>query len=95
MIDKAKAVELARTYVSKLSVGGRTDVVLREDRTIERPFGWVFFYESGKYLETGDEHFAALGNSPLFVDRRDGSLHVAGTARRIIYYIERYEAENP
>ena len=44
-------------------------------------FGWVFFYNSKKYLETGEIRFALAGNAPLIVDALDGSLHVTGTAQ--------------
>lgn len=91
MIDKRTAEGIAKSYVSKVRIGRRQDAVLNTQRTLEKSFGWVFFYDSKKYLDTRDYHFRALGNSPLIVDRADGSLHVTGTARPVEYYIAEYE----
>jgi immunity protein 35 of polymorphic toxin system len=91
MIDKRAAEEIANSYLSKVRIGQRQDATLDTQRTLEQSFGWVFFYESKKYLDTGDYHFRALGNSPFIVDRSDGSVHVTATARPIEYYIAEYE----
>jgi len=93
MIEKETAVANARMFISALRVAGGNDLVLLEDKTIERSFGWVFFYDSRKFLDTHDRLHALLGNAPLIVDRRDGSVHLTGTARPIQFYIERYETQ--
>jgi Immunity protein 35 len=56
----------------------------------EHDFGWVFFHSTKEYLETNDFNFALAGNSPVIVDRNDGSIHVTGTAFPIEYYIAEY-----
>lgn len=94
MIEKNIAVASARSFISALQVEGGNDLVLLEERTIEKSFGWVFFYDSRKFLETRDPLQALLGNAPLIVDRRDGSVHLTGTGRPIEFYIERYEVEH-
>ncbi|MBN8228924.1 hypothetical protein JYK02_15550 [Corallococcus macrosporus] len=63
-----------------------------EERTIEREFGWVFFYSSKRYVETGDPAFAVGGNAPLIVDRVTGDIHVTGSAYPVEHYIALYEA---
>lgn len=92
MIDKATAADLARAVISRMTVGRRHDLVLQEDRTIDTSFGWVFFYDSRRYLESGDFRLRAIGNSPLIVDRRNATVHLTGTAHPIEYYVKRYEA---
>ena len=47
-------------------------------QVIERPFGWVFWYNSKKFVETGDERQALLGNHPVLVDRFDCTFHRTG-----------------
>jgi len=93
MIDKAAATAIARDFVARLPVRSNIDLVLQPEATIERDFGWVFFYNSKKYFETRDFRDAALGNAPLIVDRDDGSVHLTGTAEPVETYIERYERD--
>ncbi len=44
------------------------ELVLLDARTITRSYGWIFFWQSKKFLETGDTAYAIAGNGPLFVD---------------------------
>lgn len=92
MIDKDTARRLAAENLQegRQTADGITPVIL-DDKTIERDFGWVFFYESREYLDTGQFGFRMLGNAPIIIDRRDGSLHVTGTAQPVEHYIAAYE----
>jgi immunity protein 35 of polymorphic toxin system len=93
IIDKAAATAIARDFLSRLQVRANIDLALQPDSTIERDFGWVFFYNSTKYLETKNFRDAVAGNAPLIVDRDDGSVHLTGTADPVETYIERYERD--
>lgn len=53
-------------------------------------FGWVFYYTSKEYHETKNIRHMLLGNSPYLVDKKDGSIHVTGTAHPTMYYIDKY-----
>ena len=66
------------------------EVALIEDATISGDFGWVFFYQSKKYLESQDFSDRLAGNAPIIISKLDGSLHVTGTGRPIEYYIENF-----
>ena len=68
-----------------------TRFVICDQFTRERPFGWVFCYQSEQYLKTKDPKYLLAGNAPLIVDRADGSVHVTGTARTLDEYIAEYE----
>lgn len=74
---------------------GRQDDVLElailEDQTIEAEFGWVFFYQSKSYIESGDLNDALVGNAPILVSRLDGRVHETGTAEPIEVYIENFK----
>lgn len=89
MIEKDAAA--AKSYIGSIKVHGGNDLVLLEDKTIERPFGWVFFYDSKKYLETGDYRDIVLGNAPIIVDRRDGSVYATVAGRPLDYHVAEYE----
>jgi hypothetical protein len=89
-LDQAKALvvtELAR-YPSDL-----TDLVVIDGSTIERDWGWVFFYSSARYLRTNDFRYALAGNAPFIVNRHTGEVRTTGTAAPIESYIEDYERE--
>ena len=66
-------------------------LVILDEHTIADDFGWVFFYESKAYLDTGNSSKALAGNGPLLVSRLDGSVHVTGTSRPIEFYIENFK----
>ena len=52
-------------------------IVVRVD---EHELGWVVFYTSRRYHETGDFRLAIAGNAPYLVSREDGALFETGTA---------------
>ncbi len=56
--------------------------------TIEKSFGWILFYQSKRYLETGDIRNAVAGNAPIVVAKSDGRIHVTGTGRPLEYFLE-------
>ena len=67
------------------------ELAILDDHTITQDFGWVFFYQSKKYLNSGDGSHALAGNAPIIVSRRDGRLHETGTAEPIEAYIENFK----
>ena len=67
------------------------DLVIISHTTIEDGLGWVFFYDSKKHIESGDFSDVIVGNAPIIVSRRDGSLHATGTALPIEIYIENFK----
>jgi len=58
---------------------GRSVVIL-EERTRVKSYGWVFFYQSRKYVETGKIADMLLGNGPVIV-LRNGRIHQLGAAQ--------------
>lgn len=78
-----KRPDLAETYEYP-------ELVIDEDATQEKPFGWVFFWNSKEYYETGDFKNSIVGNGPIVVDRCDGSIHELPTAGSAEQFIEEY-----
>lgn len=93
MIDRNQAAEIARREVARTPAPAGDRFVLLEDKTLEKPFGWVFFHTSERYRQTRDLRHAVPGNAPLIVDREDGSVHTTGTGRPLQFYLDRYERE--
>jgi hypothetical protein len=75
MIDIITAKEMVENYVNENNI---TDdkVVVIDDETIEREFGWIFFCNSSKYLETKEIMYMRFGTRPILVNRLDGTLQL-------------------
>lgn len=91
MISREGARRIAAARLEALAENTDSEFVILDDQTIERPFGWVFFYDSAAHLKSGRFRDTLLDNGPMIVDRRDGSLRIAGTAYSAEWYIENYE----
>lgn len=74
-----------------LAQSSEPDLVVLSEFTLERPFGWVFFYNSRQFVQTGDFKYQLLGNAPLIFNRFTGEIIVTGTARPIEQYIAEFE----
>ena len=64
---KKLALEQARKTFFRTS-----DIVLREDNSIEVELGWVFDYNTKRFLDTGDFEKMLWGNNPIFVEKKTG-----------------------
>ena len=53
MVDEPEARRIAEEWIHR-HLPVEEDVIIDESQTIEEPFGWVYFYNSRRYLETGD-----------------------------------------
>jgi hypothetical protein len=89
-LDEARLSVLSELRRSNGVLTGPEEIVIVDEHTIVRPWGWVFFYTSRGWLD-GDDRYALGGNAPIIVDRTDGSLHVTGAAEPIEHYIQNYE----
>lgn len=90
MITKDIAIQKVESYLVDLSKRGNCSLALMLKETLEFEFGWVFFYQSKEYIETGDIMEMVGGNAPLIINKNNGELTVTGTAYPVEYYIEEY-----
>jgi hypothetical protein len=92
MLSRDQAKQLAQSLLgSEISEIG-CDVAIIDSATLERPFGWVFFYQSKDYLQTGHHLDQLAGNAPLIVNRHTGKFIHTGTAQPVEAYILLCEA---
>jgi len=93
MITRTRAMELAYKEIGgfKKALPDDDEIIILDDGTIEKPWGWVFFYTSRKFHETNDLKYAVAGNSPIIVERESGRVLMTGTAYPIQHYIQNYE----
>ncbi len=73
MITFEQALGIARARIAEY---GREDFAVNLEAVAEHPCGWIFPYNTKKYLETKFPPDGVVGNRPIFVDRHDGSAHV-------------------
>ena len=78
--DAQEARGLAERHLAELPESASIELAILDEHTMETEFGWLFFWNSKKYHETGEFQYALAGNAPLIVDRRDGSVHETSTA---------------
>jgi hypothetical protein len=92
MINKEEAQTCAIHYVRTLcDLPDDDELVIVEESTIEREWGWVFFYTSRKWMETGSLEYAIAGNAPVIVEKATGRIVDTGTALPIGHYIADFE----
>jgi len=55
------------------------DCGLIEERTLVKPYGWYFMYQSNAWLRTLDDLHMLLGNGGFIVEREGGSIFEFGS----------------
>jgi hypothetical protein len=83
-VDLKTATAIAEKYLEEHLNSPKCGLVLFHSATMERDFGWVFFFGAS------DPSVLLLGNAPFIVDRKHGSIHTTGTAYPIEEYLESY-----
>ena len=91
MISREDAIEIATKYVSDMEMVVCIPLRLVKNHIITRDFGWVFFYEGVPDPSVRDTNYLLAGNAPFIIDKKDGSLHVTGTAEPVEVYMDNYE----
>jgi hypothetical protein len=91
MINKEKARSLVLEKILNDWNIENDEPVILDEYTIEKDYGWLFFYNSRRFLETEEFKYMIAGNAPMIVNKHHSSLHITGTARETEYYIADYE----
>lgn len=92
-LTKEDANRVALNYLTKLEQEVGEPLGLVNTETLDKPFGWVFFYNSKAYLDTGDIGSMLGGNAPFIVNRNTGEVFVTGTIKPVEDYIADYESD--
>jgi hypothetical protein len=82
---------LVERYLERHAAPSDCDTVILDSATLERSWGWVIFYQSRAFVESGDLSDALAGNAPLIVERGSGRLLETGTAEPIESYLHNFE----
>jgi hypothetical protein len=77
--DRDCALALARKALATAAAKAGVELVVREDQTVEKAFGWVFF-AAPREVVTGGAPPALPGLGPLVVHRADGTTRFLSTS---------------
>ena len=92
MLTVNHAREIVSNYLHrKFGAKFGDSVIILDKNTIEKSYGWIFFYQHRRYLETGRTRDALIGNGPLLVDKNSGKVVVFGSSGSIDYWCSLYE----
>ncbi len=90
MLTKSESVELVLKRLVEMDPRGEA-CVIADEGTIEKPYGWVFFYNTKKYLETKQVRYALAGNGPVIVNKHTGTVDFFGTNKPPLEIVTEYE----
>ena len=92
-ISYEEARARALRYVQGLNDSGpesEVELVLIDEDTERFERGWMFFYQSKAYCDSGDFRDFVPGTAPIIIDDISGTLHETGTEREPEYYLAEY-----
>lgn len=92
MLTISSAQDRVEKYLKNLEASAGDELCILVGETIECRSGWVFFFNSRKFLQTGDPKYTLAGNGPVLVDMRSGEVVQLGTAHAVRDYIAHYES---
>lgn len=74
MITYEQAHKIAADYLRRDCEREGIELAIVEEATIEKPYGWIFWYQSKKYVETRQVMAAIIGTPPFIVEKEDGEI---------------------
>jgi hypothetical protein len=94
MISRTEAEEIAEKFIAEQGKAVEGGVTIIRQKTLEKPYGWIFFYNSRRYLETGNPLEALGGNGPVVVAHADGRVTALSSAAAPSASIAEFERLN-
>jgi Immunity protein 35 len=81
-MNKEQLLKLADNYIAEMQKepNGEIELMRMPDYWDEFDSGYVFGYQSKKFIETSNEKYAIIGNPPLIIDKISGKIY--GTSFR-------------
>ncbi len=87
-VTRESAERTAKKYLRRLEKQAGKGLRLLDKETHEAGGGWIFFYDSEEFLESGKVSHALAGNAPFLVLREDEVI-ITGTARPLEHYLSK------
>ena len=67
LITPSQAREMAEAFIKENIIIKNDEYVIVDSDIYELEDGWLFPYQSAKYIKTGEHGFSLVGNGPIFV----------------------------
>jgi hypothetical protein len=91
MLDHKAARELVVLHIERIGKQITGGLVVLDEHTVTKPYGWVFFYTSRRWHETRDIKYGIAGNGPVVVLAETGELVPLGTHLEPEELVEEFE----
>lgn len=91
MKSKQEAEKIAQDYIDSMSKEIGLELSMFHNTTEEFNLGWVFKYDSKKFIDTDNFEDRLAGNVPFLVTKSSGEIIELGTAHTVSYYITELE----
>lgn len=85
-------VDEAREIFEREVLATKPDCDILEGKTREYPSCFVFFYQSKKFIETGNFADLLVGQGPVLISREGGKVFETGSAFSLSHYVDTFEA---
>jgi hypothetical protein len=95
-LDRDSARRIAVDVINRHQRGRKYEEdanVILEEQTLEKDFYFVFFYESRRYLETGNLRDKIYGSTALIVEKDNGAFTELGAGRSVESQLQHFEAK--
>jgi hypothetical protein len=90
-MDYYQAKSIVQKKLDDMEAAGSIPLKILEDQTREYNFGWVFFYQCKDFDERVKTSPFLSGNAPFVVTKKDGIIHLTGTAEPLDFYLKEFE----
>lgn len=90
-MTRQEAQQLAQRYLE--SLGDSEPIAFYDELSQRKPYGWILFYNSKQFIETGNILCALGGNGPLVVLETTREVVPLSTALTVEEGIEELERE--
>lgn len=79
MLNQQEAKLRVLAFLNQGCYASQDSIIILDEVTIKRPYGWIFFYQSQKFLETGNFSEMLVGNGPIVIEKANGTIHSLGS----------------
>lgn len=90
MIDGRQACHIALNFIRRRNPKLADELIVSKE-PLEKTYGWIIFYSTRTYVETGNYKYALAGNGPLVVDKVTGEIVQLETAIPVADAIREFE----